>query len=68
MSEAFQLQERDGGIAVLTFDLPQKKVNTLGRAVLAELAKWIGELSKRGDLRGLSGSGRDCRRRERFPG
>ena len=34
MSGAFSLEERDDKVAVLTFDLPGKKVNTLGRAVL----------------------------------
>src|SRR5271154_3772715 len=53
MSGAFHLEERDGQIAVLTFDLPQKKVNTLGRGVLAELAGMVGTLERRSDLRGL---------------
>ena len=38
MSSAFHLEERDDGIGLLTLDLPDKKVNTLGQAVLAELA------------------------------
>ena len=38
MAEAFRIEERDDKIAVLTFDLPDKKVNTLGRKVLTELA------------------------------
>src|SRR3954470_10591401 len=50
---AFRLEEREGGIALLTLDLPQKKVNTLGRAVLAELTHWVGQLERRDDLRGL---------------
>src|SRR4051812_41478313 len=50
---AFRLEEREGGIALLTFDLPQKKVNTLGKAVLAELAQVVGQLEHRDDLRGL---------------
>lgn len=53
MAKAFQLEERGDKIAVLTFDLPDKKVNTLGQAVLAELAGIVGELEKRTDLRGL---------------
>lgn len=53
MAKAFQLEERGDKIAVLTFDLPDKKVNTLGQAVLAELAGIVGELEKRADLRGL---------------
>ncbi len=51
MSDAFQLEELDGSIALLTLNLPEKKVNTLSQAVLAELAKWIGQLAKRTDLR-----------------
>ncbi len=38
MGHAFQTTETDGRIAVVTFDLPDKKVNTLSRPVLAELA------------------------------
>jgi 3-hydroxyacyl-CoA dehydrogenase/enoyl-CoA hydratase/3-hydroxybutyryl-CoA epimerase/3-hydroxyacyl-CoA dehydrogenase/enoyl-CoA hydratase/3-hydroxybutyryl-CoA epimerase/enoyl-CoA isomerase len=53
MSGAFHLEERDGPIAVLTFDLPQKKVNTLSRGVLTELAEWVGKLAQRTDLKGL---------------
>lgn len=53
MSDAFRLEERDGQIALLTFDVPQKKVNTLSRAVLEELAGWVGKLHQRTDLRGL---------------
>ena len=40
-------------IALVTFDLPDKKVNTLGQAVLTELAGLVGQLEKRTDLRGL---------------
>lgn len=53
MASAFRLEERDDGIAVLTFDLPDKKVNTLGRAVLAELGGILHSLAVRADLRGL---------------
>ncbi len=53
MSRAFQLEEIDGKIALVTFDLPDKKVNTLGQAVLMELAQLIGQLEVRTDLRGL---------------
>jgi 3-hydroxyacyl-CoA dehydrogenase/enoyl-CoA hydratase/3-hydroxybutyryl-CoA epimerase/enoyl-CoA isomerase len=53
MPDAFQLEERDGQIALLTLNLPEKKVNTLSQAVLGELAKWIGQLARRNDLRGL---------------
>ncbi len=40
-------------VALVTFDLPDKKVNTLGQAVLAELTGLVGQLEKRTDLRGL---------------
>jgi 3-hydroxyacyl-CoA dehydrogenase/enoyl-CoA hydratase/3-hydroxybutyryl-CoA epimerase/3-hydroxyacyl-CoA dehydrogenase/enoyl-CoA hydratase/3-hydroxybutyryl-CoA epimerase/enoyl-CoA isomerase len=53
MASAFRLEERDDKIAVLTFDLPDKKVNTLGQAVLTELAGVVAALAKRDDLRGL---------------
>lgn len=53
MSGAFHLEERDDQIAVLTFDVPDKKVNTLSRGVLMELSEWIGRLESRDDLRGL---------------
>src|SRR5436190_924211 len=44
MANAFQLEERDRQIALVTFDLPGKKVNTLGHAVLSELAELVGRL------------------------
>src|SRR4051812_30420912 len=53
MANAFQLEERDRQIALVTFDLPGKKVNTLGQAVLMELAELVGRLEGRTDLRGL---------------
>src|SRR5579885_1966637 len=53
MPDAFRLEELDGGIALVTFDLPDKKVNTLGQAVLRELAGLMGKLAQRNDLRGL---------------
>jgi 3-hydroxyacyl-CoA dehydrogenase/enoyl-CoA hydratase/3-hydroxybutyryl-CoA epimerase/3-hydroxyacyl-CoA dehydrogenase/enoyl-CoA hydratase/3-hydroxybutyryl-CoA epimerase/enoyl-CoA isomerase len=53
MANAFRLEERDDKIAVLTFDLPDKKVNTLGRTVLAELAGVAAKLATRQDLRGM---------------
>jgi len=53
MSDAFHLEERDDKIALLTLDLPGKKVNTLSRAVLTELAKCVRQLEQRTDLRGL---------------
>jgi 3-hydroxyacyl-CoA dehydrogenase/enoyl-CoA hydratase/3-hydroxybutyryl-CoA epimerase/3-hydroxyacyl-CoA dehydrogenase/enoyl-CoA hydratase/3-hydroxybutyryl-CoA epimerase/enoyl-CoA isomerase len=53
MSNAFRLEVLDGQIGLITFDLPDKKVNTLGRAVLAELGGLVAELEKRTELRGL---------------
>jgi 3-hydroxyacyl-CoA dehydrogenase/enoyl-CoA hydratase/3-hydroxybutyryl-CoA epimerase/3-hydroxyacyl-CoA dehydrogenase/enoyl-CoA hydratase/3-hydroxybutyryl-CoA epimerase/enoyl-CoA isomerase len=53
MPDAFRVDELDGGIALVTFDLPDKKVNTLGQAVLRELAALVAKLSQRTDLRGL---------------
>src|SRR5271165_2211948 len=53
MGNAFQVEWLDGGIGLVTFDLPDKKVNTLSRGVLQELAALVGQLEKRTDLRGL---------------
>jgi 3-hydroxyacyl-CoA dehydrogenase/enoyl-CoA hydratase/3-hydroxybutyryl-CoA epimerase/3-hydroxyacyl-CoA dehydrogenase/enoyl-CoA hydratase/3-hydroxybutyryl-CoA epimerase/enoyl-CoA isomerase len=53
MASAFRLEELDGQIGLITFDLPDKKVNTLGRGVLQELAALVGQLEQRSDLRGL---------------
>src|SRR6516162_9153366 len=53
MPHVFQLTEAPGPIAVLTFDTPDKKVNTLGRAVLEELGHLVAQLAKRTDLVGL---------------
>ena len=53
MGHAFQMTEAEGKVAVVTFDLPDKKVNTISAAVLAELAQLVGELEKRQDLKGL---------------
>jgi 3-hydroxyacyl-CoA dehydrogenase/enoyl-CoA hydratase/3-hydroxybutyryl-CoA epimerase/3-hydroxyacyl-CoA dehydrogenase/enoyl-CoA hydratase/3-hydroxybutyryl-CoA epimerase/enoyl-CoA isomerase len=53
MAGAFQLEERDRQVALVTFDLPGKKVNTMGRAVMMELAGLVEQLEKRDDLRGL---------------
>ena len=50
---ALRLEEIDGKVALVTFDLPGKKVNTLGQSVLAELHGLISQLEKRTDLRGL---------------
>ena len=53
MANAFRLDELDGKIGLVTFDLPDKKVNTLSQEVLQELAGLVGQLEKRTDLRGL---------------
>src|SRR5579871_4095658 len=53
MANFFRVEELPGPIAVLTFDTPDKKVNTLGRAVLAELGQLVAQLEKRTDLVGL---------------
>lgn len=53
MASAFTLEELPSKVALVTFDLPGKKVNTLGQAVLLELFGLVKELAKRTDLRGL---------------
>ena len=53
MPNAFQVDELDGGIALVTFNVPDKKVNTLSQGALRELAGLVGQLGKRTDLRGL---------------
>jgi 3-hydroxyacyl-CoA dehydrogenase / enoyl-CoA hydratase / 3-hydroxybutyryl-CoA epimerase / enoyl-CoA isomerase len=53
MASAFQVNDLDGGIALVTFDVPDKKVNTLSQGALQELAGLVGQLAKRTDLRGL---------------
>ena len=54
MANAFRLEELDHQIGLVTLDLPDKKVNTLGRAVLMELAGLVKTLAGRADLRGYS--------------
>jgi len=53
MASALRLEELPNRVALVTFDLPDKKVNTLGQAVLMELTALVGQLEKRTDLRGL---------------
>ncbi len=53
MGNAFQIEWLDGGVGVITFDIPDKKVNTLSRGVLQELGALVGELERRADVRGL---------------
>ena len=42
MENAFRLEEIDQHIAVLTFDQPGSKVNTLSEPVFEELAERVG--------------------------
>jgi 3-hydroxyacyl-CoA dehydrogenase / enoyl-CoA hydratase / 3-hydroxybutyryl-CoA epimerase / enoyl-CoA isomerase len=53
MANAFQLDELEGQIAQVTFNVPDKKVNTLSREVLQELGGLAAGLEKCTDLRGL---------------
>ncbi len=53
MANAFQLDELEGQIAQVTFNVPDKKVNTLSREVLQELGSLAARLEKRTDLRGM---------------
>src|SRR5579872_7040600 len=53
MTQFFNLEELPGPIGLLTFDTPDKKVNTLSRAVLEELGQIVGQLEKRADFQGL---------------
>ena len=49
----FRFEELAGSIGLLTIDVPDKKVNTLSKAVLTELAAQVEQLEKRTDLKGL---------------
>ena len=46
MANAFRVEETDGQVALVTFDLADKKVNTLGQAVLMELAGLVAPARK----------------------
>jgi 3-hydroxyacyl-CoA dehydrogenase/enoyl-CoA hydratase/3-hydroxybutyryl-CoA epimerase/3-hydroxyacyl-CoA dehydrogenase/enoyl-CoA hydratase/3-hydroxybutyryl-CoA epimerase/enoyl-CoA isomerase len=50
---ALRLEERERGIGVITFDLPDSKANTLGQAVQSELEGMLSGFKSRSDLRGL---------------
>ena len=52
MAAALNIARRDD-IAVLTFDLPDAKVNILSPAVMDELSDCLDKLGNEGDLRGL---------------
>jgi 3-hydroxyacyl-CoA dehydrogenase/enoyl-CoA hydratase/3-hydroxybutyryl-CoA epimerase/3-hydroxyacyl-CoA dehydrogenase/enoyl-CoA hydratase/3-hydroxybutyryl-CoA epimerase/enoyl-CoA isomerase len=53
VANTFRLEELDNRLAILTFDQPGSKVNTLSRSVLEELAELVAGLQERQDLRGL---------------
>jgi 3-hydroxyacyl-CoA dehydrogenase / enoyl-CoA hydratase / 3-hydroxybutyryl-CoA epimerase / enoyl-CoA isomerase len=53
MAAAFRFEELDGHVGLLTFDAPGKSVNTFSQPVLLELSRWVDDLAKRKDLRGL---------------
>lgn len=53
MSSVFRFEELEGHVGVVTFDIPDKKVNTLSSANLRELAGLVAELERRSDLQGL---------------
>jgi 3-hydroxyacyl-CoA dehydrogenase/enoyl-CoA hydratase/3-hydroxybutyryl-CoA epimerase/3-hydroxyacyl-CoA dehydrogenase/enoyl-CoA hydratase/3-hydroxybutyryl-CoA epimerase/enoyl-CoA isomerase len=52
-SEAALRLEVQDGVAVLTFDLPGARANTLGRAVFEEFEQQLKALSARADVKGL---------------
>jgi 3-hydroxyacyl-CoA dehydrogenase/enoyl-CoA hydratase/3-hydroxybutyryl-CoA epimerase/3-hydroxyacyl-CoA dehydrogenase/enoyl-CoA hydratase/3-hydroxybutyryl-CoA epimerase/enoyl-CoA isomerase len=51
--KALRLEIVEGQIALLTFDLPNSRANTLGQAVIKEFEQTIGELTRRTGLQGL---------------
>jgi 3-hydroxyacyl-CoA dehydrogenase/enoyl-CoA hydratase/3-hydroxybutyryl-CoA epimerase/enoyl-CoA isomerase len=53
MASAFRLEELDGPIALLTFDVPEQSVNTFSGPTMTELGKVVEQLAARKDLRGL---------------
>jgi len=50
---AFRLEILEGDIALVTFDLPASRANTLGQAVQTELERLLEQLAARTDLGGL---------------
>jgi 3-hydroxyacyl-CoA dehydrogenase/enoyl-CoA hydratase/3-hydroxybutyryl-CoA epimerase/3-hydroxyacyl-CoA dehydrogenase/enoyl-CoA hydratase/3-hydroxybutyryl-CoA epimerase/enoyl-CoA isomerase len=50
---ALKLDFQEGGLAVLTFDQPGSRANTLGQAVLGEFEAAIAQLKGRTDVTGL---------------
>jgi 3-hydroxyacyl-CoA dehydrogenase / enoyl-CoA hydratase / 3-hydroxybutyryl-CoA epimerase / enoyl-CoA isomerase len=53
MANAFRFEELDGSIGLLTFDVPDKSVNTFSQPVLQELSRLVDDLAKRSNLQGL---------------
>src|SRR4051794_15513164 len=52
-SPALKLDVLPGQIALVTFDMPNSRANTLGQAIQGELEQLLAELHKRNDLAGL---------------
>lgn len=50
---SLKLEILDGSIAVITFDMPNSRANTMGQAVLGEFETLFTSLASRSDLRGL---------------
>jgi 3-hydroxyacyl-CoA dehydrogenase/enoyl-CoA hydratase/3-hydroxybutyryl-CoA epimerase/3-hydroxyacyl-CoA dehydrogenase/enoyl-CoA hydratase/3-hydroxybutyryl-CoA epimerase/enoyl-CoA isomerase len=50
---AIKLETIEGNIALVTFDQPNSRANTLNQAVLGELERLVKDLATRIDLRGL---------------
>jgi 3-hydroxyacyl-CoA dehydrogenase/enoyl-CoA hydratase/3-hydroxybutyryl-CoA epimerase/3-hydroxyacyl-CoA dehydrogenase/enoyl-CoA hydratase/3-hydroxybutyryl-CoA epimerase/enoyl-CoA isomerase len=50
---ALRLELIEGDIALVTFDQPGGRANTLGQATLAELEQLLAHLQRRSDVRGL---------------
>src|SRR6266404_5606730 len=50
---ALRLEYLDGPIALLTFDQPGSRANTLGQAVLGEFEAALSQIKARSDLKGL---------------
>ena len=50
---SLKLDVLPGQIALVTFDTPGSRANTLGQAILGELEQILAELGKRNDLTGL---------------
>jgi 3-hydroxyacyl-CoA dehydrogenase/enoyl-CoA hydratase/3-hydroxybutyryl-CoA epimerase/3-hydroxyacyl-CoA dehydrogenase/enoyl-CoA hydratase/3-hydroxybutyryl-CoA epimerase/enoyl-CoA isomerase len=53
MTAALRLEVLDAGIALVTFDQPGSRANTLGQAMIGELEAMLGDLRRRSDLKGL---------------